>query len=58
MSIDNFNAGIKNWRFRTDRIFTTVHGSGERVSYLIPFLVVLFGWVGFNKWRKRKKAKS
>jgi signal peptidase I len=58
MSIDNFNAGIKNWRFRTERIFTTVSGNGERVSYLIPFLVVLFGWIGFSKWRKRKKAKS
>ena len=58
MSIGNFNAGIKNWSIRWDRVFTTVSGKGERVSYLIPFLVVLFGWIGFNKWRKRKKANS
>ena len=58
MSIDGINDGIKNWSFRWDRIFTTVSGSGERTSYLIPFLVVLFGIYGFNKWRKKKKAKS
>jgi signal peptidase I len=43
---------------RWDRFFTTVHGSGERVSYLIPFLVVLLGWFGFSKWRKRRKLNS
>jgi signal peptidase I len=58
MSIDNFNAGLKNWKIRWDRVFTTVSGSGERVSYFIPFLVVLFGWIGFSKWRKHKKAKG
>ncbi|WP_353777737.1 signal peptidase I [Winogradskyella sp. 3972H.M.0a.05] len=57
MSIDNFNDGIKNWKFRWDRIFTTVHGSGKRVSYLIPFLVVILGWSVFNRIRKRRKAK-
>jgi len=56
MSFDNFNDGIKNWRFRWDRIFTTVHGKGERVSYLIPFLVLLLGWTVFNRIRKRKRA--
>jgi len=56
MSIDGINNGIKNWKIRWDRVFTTVHGSGKRVSYLIPFLVVLLGWYGFSKWRKRKKA--
>ena len=43
---------------RWSRFFTTVHGSGKRVSYLIPFLVVLLGWFGFSKWRKRRKANS
>ena len=56
MSIGNFNAGLKNWNIRWDRVFTTVSGSGERVSYFIPFLVFLFGWIGFSKWHKRKKA--
>ena len=57
MSIDNFNDGLKNWKIRWDRVFTTVHGSGKRVSYLIPFLVILIGWSVFNRIRKRKKAK-
>ncbi|NRB58600.1 MAG: signal peptidase I [Winogradskyella sp.] len=58
MSIDGINDGIKNWRPRWDRIFTTVSGNGERRSYLIPFLVVVFGITFFNKWRKKKKAKA
>ena len=47
--------GIKNPRW--NRFFTTVHGSGKPVSYLIPFLVLMLGWYGYVKWRKRKKAK-
>ena len=43
---------------RWERWFTTVHGSGKPVSYLLPFLIVLAGWFGFNSWRKRKKAKA
>lgn len=58
MSIDGINDGIKNWKFRWDRIFTTVSGKGERTSYLIPFLVVVLGIYGFNTWRKKKKAKA
>jgi signal peptidase I len=41
---------------RWERFFTTVGGSGKPVSYLIPFLVVLFGWIGFSAWRKRRKG--
>ncbi|WP_242205878.1 signal peptidase I [Aestuariivivens insulae] len=48
--------GFKNPRW--ERFFTTVHGKGEATSYFIPFLVVLFGLIGFNKLRKRKKANS
>jgi signal peptidase I len=58
MSIDGFTEGIKNWRFRWDRIFTTVSGKGERTSYLIPFLVVVFGFTFYNRWRKKKKTKG
>ena len=58
MSIDGINDGIKNWSIRWDRVFTTVNGKGERVSYLIPFLVVVFGLTFFNRWRKNKKAKA
>ncbi|GGI57170.1 signal peptidase I [Winogradskyella haliclonae] len=58
MSIDGINDGIKNWSIRWDRVFTTVNGKGERVSYLIPFLAVIFGITFFNRWRKKKKAKA
>ncbi|WP_400078083.1 signal peptidase I [Winogradskyella sp. R77965] len=58
MSIDGINDGMKNWSFRWDRIFTTVSGSGERTSYLIPFLALILGITFFNKWRQKKKAKT
>lgn len=45
-----------NGKPRWERFFTTVGGSGKPVSYLIPFLVVLFGWIGFSAWRKKRKA--
>ena len=40
---------------RWERFFTTVGGNGKATSYFIPFLVLLLGWIGFNKWRARKK---
>lgn len=58
MSIDGINDGIKNWKFRWDRIFTTVSGTGERTSYFIPFIVLVLGITFFNKWRRKKKAKN
>ena len=58
MSFDNFNEGLFNWRPRWDRIFTTVGGSGQPVSYLKYFLLVLAGWFVFDFFRKRKKKKS
>ncbi|NRR90561.1 signal peptidase I [Winogradskyella undariae] len=58
MSIDGINDGVKNWKFRWDRIFTTVSGGNERTSYLIPFIVLVLVITFFNKWRKKKKAKQ
>lgn len=56
MSFDNFTEGIKNWRPRWDRIFTTVNGDGEPQSYFKYFLVLLvLYFVGSWLW-KRKKA--
>jgi signal peptidase I len=43
-------------KVRWNRLFTTVGGSGEPVSYLYPFLGVLALWFGFSYFRKRKKA--
>ena len=56
MSWDSNAKGFN--KIRWDRMFTTVHGNGERVSYFIPFLVLLFGWFGFNKLRKRRNANT
>jgi signal peptidase I len=45
--------------FRLDRMFTTVHGSGQPTSYLIYFLVGLglyFGGMKFYKSQKEKKS--
>lgn len=55
MSIDNFRDGWQNWKVRWDRVFTTVHGNGEPVSYFKYFLIVLAGWFVFDFFRKRKK---
>ena len=32
-SIKGINDGLKNWKIRWDRVFTTVDGPGERHSY-------------------------
>ncbi len=58
MSIDGINDGIKNWKPRWDRIFTTVSGSGKRTSYLIPFIIFVIGITFFNRWRRKKKAEK
>jgi len=50
----SYNGGIRNPRW--ERFFTTVGGDGKPVSYLVPFLVILFGWIGFSSWRRKRKA--
>lgn len=55
LSFDNFNDNILNWRPRWDRIFTTVGGDGEPVSYFRYFLLALTGWFVFDFFRKRRK---
>ncbi|MDO1500049.1 signal peptidase I [Winogradskyella maritima] len=57
-SIDGINDGLKNWKVRWDRVFTTASGEGERTSYFIPFVLLILGITIFNRWRKRKKAKN
>jgi len=57
MSFDNFKESIWKWRPRWDRIFTTVHGSGEPVSYFKYFLIALvLCFVGDYFWKKRTKG--
>lgn len=54
MSWDSNAKGIN--KIRWNRLFTTVGGNGKLTSYFIPFLVLLGLVIGFNKYRKRKKA--
>jgi len=50
----SYNGGIRNPRW--ERFFITVGGDGKPISYLVPFLVILFGWIGFSSWRRKRKA--
>ncbi len=58
MSVDNFNDGIGNWKVRWDRMFTTVNGAGEPVSYFKYFLIALAAYFGFDYFRKKRKLKK
>ncbi|UOB16915.1 signal peptidase I [Abyssalbus ytuae] len=58
MSIDGINDGIKNWKVRWDRVFTTVGGSGEPVSYFKYFLILIAIWIGYSQFKKYKKKKA
>jgi len=55
MSIDGINDGIKNWSIRWDRLFTTVGGDGEPVSYFKFFLIAFAAYLGIDFYLKRKK---
>ena len=56
MSIDGINDGIKNWKIRWDRVFSTVGLEGERISYRWPFAILVLLWWGISYYRNRKKA--
>ena len=55
MSWDSNAKGISN-KIRWERLFTTVGGDGAPVSYFKYFLVGLVLLIGFNFFRKRRKA--
>lgn len=56
MSIDGLFNGIQNWKFRWDRIFTTIGLDGEPRSYLPHFIVFMLLWQLYV-FIKRKKFK-
>ena len=45
-------------KIRWERLFTTVNGKGEPVSYFKYFIIALVAWFVFDFFRKRKKAKT
>ncbi|MBL6646976.1 MAG: signal peptidase I [Flavobacteriaceae bacterium] len=55
MSIDGINDGIRNMKVRWDRVFTTVGGSGDPVSYRWHFVVFLVIWQGYSLYRNKRK---
>ena len=57
-SIKGINDGLKNWKIRWDRVFTTVDGSGERHSYFPYFAGFVILWQGFVFYRRKKKLKE
>jgi signal peptidase I len=56
LSLDKNKSGFS--KFRWDRMFTTVGGDGEPVSYLKFFLLALGLWFLFSFFRKKRKQKS
>jgi signal peptidase I len=58
MSIDGINDGIKNWRIRWDRLFTTVNGEGQPESYFKYFLGLIALYVVGDYFMKKRKAKA
>lgn len=55
MSIEGINDGIKNWKIRWERVFTTVGGSGKPVSYFIYFVIGIVIWIAYGQFQKRRK---
>lgn len=55
LSFDGFTDGLRNWRVRWNRVFTTVGGTGEPVSYRWYFAVFIALWQGIAWFRKRNK---
>ena len=56
MSFDKYGEGLNKIRF--ERVFTTVHGTGNRISYFwyVVGLVVII--TVFNRYRRKKKAEA
>ena len=57
-SIDGINDGIRNWKVRWDRVFTTVGGTGKRVSYFPYFIGLLIIWKVYSLIAIRRVKKE
>ena len=57
MSIEGLFNGMENWKFRWDRVFTTIGFDGKPTSYLPHFISFIIAWqVFFFIKRRRKKS--
>tara|TARA_R100000353_G_scaffold59258_2_gene47017 strand:- start:104 stop:712 length:609 start_codon:yes stop_codon:yes gene_type:complete len=57
MSWNSNGKGIAN-KIRWERMFTTVGGTGEPVSYFKYFLLAVIAWFAFDFFRKRRKKQK
>ena len=55
MSIDGLFQGVRNWKFRWDRVFTTIGFEGKPRSYLPHFLFFILAWQLLIFIKRRKK---
>ena len=56
MSIEGLFNGIENWKFRWDRVFTTIGFEGKARSYLPHFIIFIIIWQIFNFIKKRREG--
>ena len=56
MSIEGLFNGIENWKFRWDRVFTTIGFEGKARSYLPHFIIFIIIWQIFNFIKKRRES--
>ncbi|MGG5577348.1 signal peptidase I [Myroides sp. C15-4] len=45
-------------KIRWDRLFITVNGNGEQISYFPYFVVILVGWGSYSLYKRRKDKKN
>ena len=55
LSIDTAAEGLLS-KIRSNRVFTTVSGEGQRVSYFPYFAIAVVLFLGYRYYRKRKKT--
>ena len=55
MSIEGLFNGLENWKFRWDRVFTTIGFNGKPRSYLPHFIIFIIAWQLFYFIKRKKK---
>ena len=56
MSIEGLFNGIENWKFRWDRVFTTIGFNGKPRSYLPHFIIFIIAWQLFHFIKRRRNS--
>ncbi|MDG1889388.1 MAG: signal peptidase I [Flavobacteriaceae bacterium] len=56
MSIEGLFNGLENWKFRWDRVFTTIGFNGKPRSYLPHFIIFIIAWQLFYFIKRRRNS--